>query len=208
MESGKTANEKIPAHDAVISDNYFSAEGQAAAVKASAAKYKAGDLVKVFWVPDAHGNPHVLRVAGATDAIPAEWGTIEKSGRGGTGRDPYLATSGAAIELAGLGASWQTFKSGASPLVATGDPTKVFKPIDQSQPGFYADGKWSYAYELPGKTTPQGILKHDGRDLPNPQPGDYVLTPWGWMQWQEKGNWLPVAEKPATGKQLPDPGKK
>jgi hypothetical protein len=27
------------------------------------------------------------------------------------------------------------------------------------------------------------------------------------MQWQEKGHWLPVAEKPAKGKQLPDPAK-
>jgi len=84
---------------------------------------------------------------------------------------------------------------------AGGDPGKVFKPIDPSQPGFYADGKWSYAYE-----PRQGTLKYDGRDLPAAQPGDYILTPWGWMQWQN-GTWLPVAEKPATGTQLPDPAR-
>ncbi len=44
---------------------------------------------------------------------------------------------------------------------AGGVTSKVFKPIDQAQPGFYADGKWSYAYE-----PRQGTLKYDGRDLP------------------------------------------
>jgi hypothetical protein len=88
---------------------------------------------------------------------------------------------------------------------AGGDPGRVFKPIDTTKPGYYADGLWSYAYELPAAGSRQGTLKYDGRDLLNPQPGDYILTPWGWMQWREKGNWLPVAEKPATGKQLPDP---
>ena len=79
-------------------------------------------------------------------------------------------------------------------------PGKVFKAIDQSQSGFYADGLWNYSYQ-----PRQGTLKYDGRDLPAAQPGDYILTPWGWMQWHEKGNWLPVVEKPAKGKQLPDP---
>jgi len=203
-ESGERTNEKIPAHDTVISDRYSPAEGHAAAVKAFAAKYKAGDLVKVFWCRDAHGNLRVLRVAGATDALPAEWGTIEKSGRGGTGRDPYLAQSGREIEHVGLGASWQSFKAGASPVAATGDPGKVFKPVDQSQPGFYADGKWSYALEIKGDQR-QGFLKYDGKNVGDSQPGDHILTPWGWMQWQEQGNWLPVTEKPAKGNQLPDP---
>jgi RNA polymerase sigma factor (sigma-70 family) len=90
----------------------------------------------------------------------------------------------------------------AQPIFA-GDLTKVFKSIDTTQSGFYADGLWSYAYE-----PRQGTLKYDGREVGSPQPGDFILTPWGWMQWQEKGHWLPVAEKPATGKQLPDPGKK
>jgi hypothetical protein len=84
---------------------------------------------------------------------------------------------------------------------AGGVTGKVFKPIDQSQSGFYADGKWSYAYE-----PRQGTLKYDGRDLTAAQPGDFILTPWGWMQWQN-GTWLPVAEKPATGTQLPDPSR-
>jgi hypothetical protein len=85
---------------------------------------------------------------------------------------------------------------------AGGNPGKVFKPIDQSQSGFYADGLWSYAYE-----PRQGTLKYDGKALPNPAPGDFILTPWGWMQWQEQGHWLPVAEKPSKGNQLPAPAK-
>jgi hypothetical protein len=87
-----------------------------------------------------------------------------------------------------------------------GETIKVFKPIDTAVPGTYGDGKWSYSYEVAGAAR-QGFLKYDGRDLPDPPPGDYLLTPWGWMQWQEKGNWFPVAEKPAKGNQLPDPGK-
>jgi len=90
----------------------------------------------------------------------------------------------------------------ATEPAAGGVTGKVFKPIDQSQPGFYAAGLWSYAYE-----PRQGALKYDGRDLPAAQPGDFILTPWGWMQRQEQGHWLPVAEKPAKGKQLPDPSK-
>jgi RNA polymerase sigma factor (sigma-70 family) len=91
----------------------------------------------------------------------------------------------------------------ATEPAAGGVTGKVFKPIDQAQPGFYADGLWSYAYE-----PRQGTLKYDGREVGSPQPGDFILTPWGWMQWQEQGRWLPVAEKPATGTQLSDPGKK
>jgi RNA polymerase sigma factor (sigma-70 family) len=96
---------------------------------------------------------------------------------------------------------------------ATGNPGNVFKPIDQTQSGTYGDGKWGYHYVVvadgPQKGYRQGFLKYDGRDLLNPPSGDYIVTPWGWMQWQDRqpaaGNWLPVAEKPATGKQLPDP---
>jgi RNA polymerase sigma factor (sigma-70 family) len=95
----------------------------------------------------------------------------------------------------------------ATATAAGGVTGKVFKPIDQSQSGFYADGKWSYAYEVRGDQR-QGVVKYDAKDVGHPQPGDYIQTPWGWMQWQEKGHWLPVAEKPATGTQLPDPGKK
>jgi hypothetical protein len=89
---------------------------------------------------------------------------------------------------------------------AQGEPGKVFKAIDQTQPGFYGDGKWSYIHDVPNSGARQGILKYDGRDLPAAQPGDYIWTPWGWMQWQH-GTWLPVAEKPTTGKQLPTPAR-
>jgi len=188
MESGEMVERTEPATNRVVAVTFDPAEGERDALKASAAKYKAGDMVKVFWGRDTQGRHFALRVAGATDPMPAEWGAIEKSGYGGPGRDPYLT------------------KSGASPLAATGDPGKVFKPVDQSQPGFYADGKWSYALEIKGDQR-QGNLKYDAKNVGDPQPGDYLLTPWGWMQWQEQGHWLPVAEKPAKGKQLPDPAK-
>lgn len=105
--------------------------------------------------------------------------------------------------------------AGTAPTQPTGagDQGKVFKPIDTTQSGTYGDGKWGYSYAIttdgPQKGYRQGFLKYDARDLLNPQPGDIIQTPWGWMQWQDRqpaaGNWLPVAEKPAKGKQLPDP---
>jgi hypothetical protein len=70
----------------------------------------------------------------------------------------------------------------------------------------YGDGKWSYALEIKGDQR-QGFLKYDAKNVGDPQPGDHILTPWGWMQWQEQGHWLPVAEKPAKGRQLPDPAR-
>jgi RNA polymerase sigma factor (sigma-70 family) len=97
-------------------------------------------------------------------------------------------------------------RRGQIPGINAGDSGKVFKPIDTTQPGTYGDGKWSYSYEVKGDQR-QGALKYDAKDVGHPQPGDYLLTPWGWMQWQEQGHWLPVAEKPAKGNQLPDPAK-
>jgi hypothetical protein len=101
--------------------------------------------------------------------------------------------------------------AGTPVLAGTGDPGKVFKAIDTNNPGTYLDGKWGYHYVIvadgPQTGYRQGTLKYDSRELPAAQPGDYLLTPWGWMQWQEQGNWLPVAEKPAKGNQLPDPAK-
>ena len=91
--------------------------------------------------------------------------------------------------------------------ITTGSVGKVFKPIDLAQSGIYADGLWSFAYQPQSPGKGHGILKYDGKVLPNPASGDSIQTPWGWMQWQN-GTWLPVAEKPAKGKQLPDPGKK
>ncbi len=93
-----------------------------------------------------------------------------------------------------------------------GDPGKVFKAIDTTQSGTYGDGKWSYHYIVVTdglqKGYRQGFLRYGSADLMDPEPGAYILTPWGWMQWQDRptrGNWLPVTEKPAKGKQLPDP---
>jgi hypothetical protein len=93
--------------------------------------------------------------------------------------------------------------TGATAPAAGGDSFTVFKPIDTTQPGFYANGKWIYALEIKGDQR-QGVLKYDGKNVGDPQPGDYILTPWGWMQWQNS-TWLPVAEEPTTGTQLPDP---
>jgi len=211
MASGETVNEKIPAHDEVGRWRWRPEKGEVAALQASAAKYKAGDLVKVFWGRFTKGGQEfALRLAGPTDPMPAEWGAIEKSGCDGTGRDPYLTQSVAdwpdfSAELARLRRE-ALAKSGASPLAATGDPGKVFKAIDTTQSGTYGDGKWSYALEIKGDQR-QGFLKYDGKNVGDPQPGDYILTPWGWMLWQEQSHWLPVAEKPAKGKQLPDPAK-
>jgi hypothetical protein len=160
---GQTARVTIPA-----------ADGYADAVRTSAAKYKAGEKVKVFWYGDA-GKRRALAVAGPIDPTPAALRALEMTG------------------------------FGAAPRAVTGDPGKVFKAIDTTQSGTYGDGKWSYALENKGDQR-QGILKYDSKNMGDPQPGDHILTPWGWMQWQN-GTWLPVAEKPAKGKQLPDPAK-
>lgn len=157
------------------------ADGYAGRVRESAAKFKAGNSVKVFQFRAADGKLRALAVG--LDPMPADL---------------------RALELTGFG---------SSPQAVTGDPGKIFKAIDTTKPGTYGDGKWGYSYAItsdgPQKGYRQGFLKYDARDLLNPQPGDYIFTPWGWMQWQERvpaaGNWLPVAEKPATGKQLPDP---
>jgi hypothetical protein len=89
------------------------------------------------------------------------------------------------------------------PGAGAGQGSKVFKPIDTTGSGTYGDEKWSYSYEVKGGHR-QGFLKYDGREIGSPQPGDFLLTPWGWMHWQNS-TWLPVPEKPAKGKQLPDP---
>jgi hypothetical protein len=92
-----------------------------------------------------------------------------------------------------------------------GTATLLASTIDQTKPGMYAEGKWSYQF-VPDETQKgnhQGFLKYDNQPLVKPQPNDHIATPWGWMQWQERegtaGNWLPVAQKPKTGHQLPDP---
>jgi len=160
---GQTARITIPA-----------ADGYADAVRTSAARYKAGELVQAFWYRDA-GKRRALAVAGPTDPTPAALSALEMTG------------------------------FAAAPRAVTGDPGKVFKAIDTTQSGTYGDGKWSYALEIKGDQQ-QGFLKYDAKNVGDPQPGDYILTPWGWMQWQN-GTWLPVAEKPAKGNQLPDPAK-
>lgn len=149
------------------------ADGYAEAVKQAAAKFQVGDMVKVFEVceparDDGTRKVWALAVCSPADPMPPEL---------------------RALELTGFG---------AAPRAVTGDPAKVFKPIDQNQSGTYGDGKWNYSYTITGGYS-RGFLKYDGRDLPSPQPGDFILTPWGWMQWQEKAHWLPVAEKPAKG---------
>ncbi len=164
---GQTARKTIPA-----------ADGYADAVRTSAAEYKAGEMVKVFWYRDpAAGNKlRALAVASSTDPTPAALRALEMTGMG------------------------------ATPRAVTGDPGKVFKAIDTTQSGTYGDGKWSYALENKGDQR-QGILKYDSKNMGDPQPGDHILTPWGWMQWQN-GTWLPVDAKPAEGNQLPDPSAK
>jgi len=85
--------------------------------------------------------------------------------------------------------------------------------VDQTKSGNYSEGLWSYSFaKLKDDFKPndrQGFLSYDEHPLLNPQSNDYIATPWGWMQWRDRvpnsGNWLPVAEKPTQGKQLPDP---
>ena len=97
--------------------------------------------------------------------------------------------------------------------------------INPGPSGDYASGKWSYHFVVvekgPQTGYRQGFLKYDGREIFNPQPNDFIATPWGWMQWQDRelkaGNWFRVEEPrgwkpPGTPRearmkyrQLPDP---
>lgn len=158
------------------------AAGREEAVRTAAAKFNPGERVKLFYVATGPGAANRRAV------------------------DVVALSGNISPELRAWAAQNLTTKLG-------GELGKVFKPIDTTQPGFYADGLWSYSYAItsdgPQKGYRQGFLKYDSRDLLNPQPGDYIVTPWGWMLWQDRlpnaGNWLPVVEKPAKGKQLPDP---
>lgn len=97
--------------------------------------------------------------------------------------------------------------------------------IDSGKSGDYASGKWSYHFVVVEKGLQtgyrQGFLKYDGREIFDPQPNDFIATPWGWMQWQDRelkaGNWFRVEDPrgwkpPGTPRearmkyrQLPDP---
>jgi RNA polymerase sigma factor (sigma-70 family) len=158
------------------------ADGRAAEVRAATAKFAVGDNVKVLYVLGADRKRLAVDIVKPNEPTPPALRQLVVTG------------------------------NGVAPRAVTGDPAKVFKPIDQTQSGTYADGKWFYSYTIasdgPQKGYRQGFLRYGAADLIDPEPGAYILTPWGWMQWQDRptrGNWLPVAERPAKGKQLPDP---
>jgi RNA polymerase sigma factor (sigma-70 family) len=157
------------------------AAGREEAVRTAAAKFNPGERVKLFYVATGPGFANRR----AVDVV-AVGGSISPEVRAWAGQQ--LATK--------LG----------------GELGQVFKPIDTTQSGTYGDGKWFYSYTItpsgPQKGYRQGFLRYGSADLMDPEPGAYILTPWGWMQWEDRptrGNWLPVAEKPAKGKQLPNP---
>lgn len=96
------------------------------------------------------------------------------------------------------------------------DEVKVDK-LDLTKNASYKSGPWDYRYivleEGPHKGYVQGFLSHGGKELLDPKDAKaFISSPWGWLQWTPRslsgrGNWLPVKEKPATGRELPDPAK-
>jgi hypothetical protein len=67
--------------------------------------------------------------------------------------------------------------------------------------------------EGPHKGYVQGFLSYGGKELLDPKKANsFISTPWGWLQWTPRslsvrGNRLPVKDKPAKGRELPDPAK-
>jgi len=92
------------------------------------------------------------------------------------------------------------------------------QPIQPGRPGTYTAGRWEYRLEVaaagPGNRVKRGRLLFDNMELPQPQPNDYLLTPWGPVVWvglgrdRQRRGWMfvPIPTAKRKGKLLPTPG--